>query len=84
MAKVFELIPANGGKSFYGKCRVRQNDNVSELESFTTIVASFNHKTKTMTVNGWYSAATATHINAFLELQGLPRCTKKQLQNYNK
>ena len=59
-----------------------EGDHYSDLISYTTRVASYNHNTNEMSVYGWYSATTATHINDFLEFYGFERCTKKQLQDY--
>jgi hypothetical protein len=79
----FELIPINGRKSFGGKCRVEEEYGISYLYSYDTKVAHYNHETNKMTVNGWYSSVTATHINAFLAYYGFDTCTKKELENYN-
>lgn len=80
------LLPINGRKSFYGKCRVideTENSHIVKLQSYDTIVAEYNTLTKVMIVHGWYSATTATHINAFLDHFGFKTCTKKELENYN-
>ncbi len=77
------LNPINNRKSFYGKCRIEKQDNISTLISYTTKVAHYNHETKEMVVNGWYSTTTATHINAFLDYYGFKTCTKKELETYN-
>lgn len=82
-SKEFYLNPINGRKSFYNKAVVIQNGNVSKLKSYNTIVAEYNHETNEIKVNGWYSATTATHINAFLDYYGFDTCTKKELENYN-
>ena len=62
---VLELTPLNR-KSFYGKALSIKEGNISKLKSYNTIVAEYNHKTNSITVNGWYSRTTARHINAFL------------------
>jgi hypothetical protein len=59
-------------------------DHLSDLVSYTTRVASYNHKTNEMQVFGWYSMTTAKHINSFLNFYGFDPCTKKELMNYNK
>jgi hypothetical protein len=82
MFKVTELQPINR-KSFYGKALIVRNDNISELKSYNTIVATYNHDTNKVNVKGWYSETTARHINSFLLHFGFDTCTKKQLQNYN-
>ena len=82
--KVFDLQPVNSRKSFYGKCKVIDNGKTAKLQSYNTIVAEYDHNTNKMTVNGWYSFTTATHINAFLDFYGFETCSKKELENYNK
>lgn len=81
--KVFELTPVNGRKSFNGKCRVEQENGISFLYSFNTKVAHFEHENNKMVINGYYSATTATHINAFLDYYGFETCDKQQMLNYN-
>ena len=56
-----------------------EGDHYSDLISFTTRVASYNHDTKEMSVYGWYSNTTAKHINDFLSFYGFNTCTKKEL-----
>ncbi len=80
--KVFELTPLNR-KSFYGKCLVKQIDNISTLLSYNTEVARYNHNTNKMEVFGYYSQTTARHINAFLNYYGFDTCNKKEMENYN-
>lgn len=81
--KTFQLTPTNGRKSFYGKAAVVQNDNISVLMSYNTEVAQYDHNTNIMTVNGYYSTTTATHINAFLNYYGFDICSKEELETYN-
>lgn len=57
-------------------------EHYSDLISYTTRVASYNHKTNEMSVYGSYSNTTAKHINDFLEFYGFERCSKKELENY--
>lgn len=67
----FELTPINGRKSFNRKAIVKEYVNKangrvkSELWSYDTMVATFDHQNNEMVVLGWFSATTATHINAF-------------------
>ena len=58
-------------------------EHISELVSYTTVVASYNHTTNKMMVRGWFSQTTARHINSFLKFYGFEQCNKKQLQNYD-
>ena len=59
-----------------------EGDHYSDLISCTTRVASYNHNTNEMSVYGWFSKTTASHINAFLEFYGFETCTKKELEDY--
>ena len=83
MQTTFELTPVNNRKSFYGKCKVIEENGISKLQSYDTIVAEYNHIENKMTVHSWFSATTATHINAFLSYYGFDTCNKKELENYN-
>lgn len=82
--KTFELTPINGRKSFNGKAGVIEENGVSQLRSYNTIVAEYNHQTNEIKVFdiGSLSATTLTHINAFLSHFGFDTCTKKQLIEY--
>lgn len=80
--KTFELAPINGRKSFNGKAVIIEENGVSQLQSYDTIVAEYNHRTNEMKVFGFYSATTLTHINAFLSHFGFGTCTKQQLIEY--
>ena len=82
--KVIELIPINGRKSFNKKCRIIEENGVSQLESYNTIVAEYNHRTNDMKIFGFYSNTTLSHINSFLNYYGFDTCTKQELiKNYN-
>ena len=82
--KTIEPLTPLSHKSFYGKCKMLHSaiNPITELKSFDTIVAKYNHKTGQMSVNGWYSATTARHINAFLAYYGFETANKKELDNY--
>lgn len=81
--KVFNLKPVDSRKSFYNKCKVIEENGISELQSYNTIVATYNHLKNKMTVNGYYSQTTARHINSFLDFYGFDTCSKKELETYN-
>lgn len=69
--KVFELIPMNGRKSFYGKANVIEKDNGDiELRSYNTIVARIRNGSFERLWNG-YSATTMNHINSFIDTYGI-------------
>ena len=62
----------------------QEGDHYSDLISYTTRVASYNHWTNEMSVYNCQSQTTIKHINDFLEYYGFDRCTKKELiKNYN-
>lgn len=59
-------------------------EHYSDLISYTTRVASYNHKTNEISVYNIQSQTTIKHINDFLEYYGFNRCTKKELiKSYN-
>lgn len=82
--KTFQLQPTNGRKSFSSKCHVNQYESegitYSDLISYGTRVAYYNHDDNFASVHGWFSATTATHINAFLEFYGFDPMTKKEME----
>jgi len=59
-----------------------QGEIFSDLISYTTRVASYNHTTAQMSVYSCQSKTTARHINAFLVFYGFDTCTMKELQDY--
>lgn len=78
--KTFELIPTNGRKSFNRKCIVIEENNISLLKSYDTIVASYDHLKNEMKIKDFYSTTTLRHINAFLNFYGFDTVTKKELE----
>lgn len=68
--------------NFNGKARVIEDNGISELWSYDTKVATYDHQNNEMKVLGYFSATTARHINSFLEFYGFDKCNKKQLENY--
>lgn len=89
--KVFELIPNNGRKSFYGKAKVIDSDNgIVSLVSYDTIVCSIDTNKKEF-IRHWNSNSmtTTAHINSFRSLYGYRPLTSAQWKNlpvipYNK
>lgn len=67
--KMYELMPTNGHKSFYGKAKVVIEDNGTEtLYSYDTPIVSRDKNGKLKKLyNGW-SVTTGTHIKAFCGL----------------
>ncbi len=78
--KTYELEPLHR-KSFYWKATVIDDWKTAKLQSYSTIVAEYNHKTWKMDVFGWYSNTTWTHINAFLDYFWYSTATKKEMEN---
>ena len=76
----YEITPLSK-KSFYGKCKVEVEGNTKSLRSYNTIVATYDIETDKVTVNGWYSATTARHINAFLSHLDKPTMCKKEMDS---
>jgi hypothetical protein len=83
--KTYHLAPINGRESFGGKCHINEytledGTKYSDLISYNTRVAYYNHSEKYMTVLGHFSATTGTHINTFLSLFGFDAMTKKEME----
>lgn len=79
--EIYELN-ASTQKSYYGKSLIIEDDSTIKLQSYTTIVAEFNKKTKVLKIHGWYSMTTSKHINDFLrELGSCKRFSKKEIYN---
>ena len=65
----FNLKPRyDSRQSFYGKAVVMVNDNVLELYSYETRVATFDTDSRKVHLTGAYSMTTARHIREFLHL----------------
>jgi hypothetical protein len=57
-----------------------KSEIISDLISYTTRVASYNHKTNKMQVFRTHSNTTRKHINLFLQFYGFDKCTKKEFE----
>ena len=84
--KTFKLTPTDNRKTLsnqhVNEYKNNNNEVVSDLISYTTKVASYNHIKNEMDVFGYYSKTTARQINHFLEFYGFDKCNKQQLENY--
>lgn len=68
MTRIYELVPTNGRKSFYGKAKVVVKSNVETLYSYgTPIMKRFPDGKLKAIWDGW-SATTGRHITAFCGL----------------
>jgi len=66
-------------KSFYGKARIEHLENGNKvLISYSTRVCELDNNNNI----AYYSQTTARHINEFLQQNGLPKMTKKEIENY--
>lgn len=64
MKTIYELMPTNGRKSFYGKARVIIDGETQYLQSYNTIVASIKGGELFRHWSGW-SVTTGNHLRAF-------------------
>ena len=63
--KMYELIPTNGRKSFYGKAIVIEKDGWTFLKSYNTIVCGIDSENNFHRFwNGW-SVTTWNHVRSF-------------------
>jgi len=69
---IFELIPCNSQKSFYGKAQVIEFNGYAVLKSYDTEVCAYN-KLDGRFVRLWddWSATTGKHITAFCAYYGI-------------
>lgn len=69
ITNIYELIPTDGRKSFYGKARVKEySDGSTILQSYTTdIIKRESDGTLIRLWHGW-SVTTGRHISAFCGL----------------
>lgn len=83
--KTFKLLPTDGRKSLNNH-HVNQytvdNEEWSDLISYTTRVAAYNHNTNEISIYSCPSQTTARHINHFLDFYGFDKLTKKEMENY--
>ena len=63
--RVYELIPNDGRKSFYGKAKVADYLNRQILKSYNTIVAVIDAGGQLHRLWGDWSATTGRHLAAF-------------------
>ena len=67
--KIYDLAPTDGHKSFYGKARVKVDDDGSEtLISYNTPVLKRLPSGTLVRLWGGWSATTGRHIRAFAGL----------------
>lgn len=70
MIRTYELSPADGHKSFYGKAQVRvDRDGIETLYSYGTPVMRRTPGGKLERLWGGWSATTGRHVAAFCGLR---------------
>lgn len=70
--KIYDLIPMDGRKSFYGKAKVIEKDNgETVLQSYNTEVCKIISGGEFVRLWSGYSVTTMKHINSFLQLVGI-------------
>ena len=78
----FKLLTIDGRKTLPNQ-HVNQytvdGETWSDLVSYTTRVAAYNHNTNEISIYSCPSNTTARHINAFLSFYGFDTMTKKQI-----
>ncbi len=82
--KTFYLKPINGRKTMsnhYVNQYEVDGETISDLISYTTRVASYNHNTNEISIYNAQGNTTRTHINAFLSFYGFDTMTKKEMLN---
>lgn len=81
--RTFKLQPIDGRKTLNNH-HVNEyevdGERVSDLVSYTTRVASYNHATNEISIYNAQSQTTARHINAFLDFYGFDTMTRKEMQ----
>ena len=70
--RTFKLNPIDGRESLNNH-HVNEYNTYSDLISYTTRVASYNHKDKSI---------TRRHINAFLSFYGFDTMSKKEMEKF--
>ena len=69
--KIYDLIPTDGRKSFYGKAKVIEKDGETLLQSYNTEVCKVTSSGQFVRLWSGYSATTMRHVNSFLDLVGI-------------
>ena len=81
--RTFKLMPIDGRKSLnnhhVNEYINSDGDHYSDLISYTTRVASYNHATNEISVYCCHSNTTARHINAFLAFYGFDTMKKSEI-----
>ncbi len=66
-------------KSHVNKYTTEDGITYSDLISYGTRVADYNHNSNEIRIFGYHSVTTGRHINSFLEYYGFEKMTKKEI-----
>ena len=81
--KTFKLMPIDGRKTLsnhhVNEYINNDGDHYSDLVSYTTRVASYDHLTNEVSIYSCPSNTTARHINAFLAFYGFDTMKKSEI-----
>ena len=83
--RTFKLQPINGRKSMpnhHVNEYESDGEKWSDLISYTTRVAAYNHTQNYISIYNCQSKTTRTHINAFLSFYGFYTMTKKEMEDF--
>ena len=70
--KIFELIPTNGRKSFYGKAKAIETDDGEKiLLSYNTQVLKIDKNGELLKLWNGKSNTTTAHVKAFCDFYGV-------------
>ena len=82
--KTFKILPINGRKlmpNHHVNEYESEGEKWSDLISYTTRVAAYNHTANYISIYNCESATTRPHINAFLSFYGFDTMTKKEMED---
>lgn len=81
--KTFKLSPIDGRKTLnnhHVNTYTTDGTTWSDLISYTTRVASYNHTENYISIYNCQSQTTRRHINAFLDFYGFDTMSKKEME----
>ena len=78
-----KYLEATFQNSYYKKAKILEFDNVIALQSYRTIVCSFDKRFNIFDKHWWgYSRTTMRHINDFRKFLGLKTISKKEWDSF--
>ena len=77
------LLEMQGHQCGVKSAHVYENENYAILQSYDTIVAFINKKTKKRYIRNWYSRTTARHVNTFFRKFGYSEVYRKDVPKFS-